>query len=83
MQKTGQKLSSLTRKKYYLTPDQKILLKDSVKKSHFRYCPLIWMFTSLYLNNALSSTYKRASLLIYNDHELPFYKSLAIKICKF
>ena len=84
---------------HYLTEDQKLLLLNSVVKSQFSYCPLIWMFTSRYLNNALNSIHERALRLIYNDYELPFdrilednkqksihqknIESLAIQIYKF
>ena len=70
--KAGQKLSALARKNHYLTPDQKSLLLNSVVKSQFSYCPLIWMFTSRYLNNALNSIHERALRLIYSDYEFLF-----------
>ena len=70
--KAGQKLSALARISHYLTQDQKLLLLNSVVKSQFSYCPLIWMFTSRYLNNTLNSIHERALRLIYNDYELPF-----------
>ena len=53
----GQKLSALARINHYLTPDQKIVLLNSVVKSQFSNCQLIWMFTSRCLNNALNSIY--------------------------
>ena len=97
--KAGQKLSALARINHYLTPDQNLLLLNSETKSQFSYCPLIWMFTSRYLNNASNSIHERALRLIYNDYELPFdgilednkqkayiqknIKSLAIEIYKF
>ena len=97
--KAGQKLSALARINHYLTPDHKRLLLNSVAKSQFSYCPLIWMFTSRYLNNALNSIHEEALRLIYNDYELPFdrilqdnkqknihqknIESLAIEIYKF
>ena len=74
--KAGQKLSALPRINHYLTQDQKLLLLNSVVKSQFSYCPLIWMFTSRYLNNALNSIHERALRLIYNDYELPFDRIL-------
>ena len=60
--KTGQKLSALAKINHYLTHNKIILLLNSVVKSQFSYCPLIWMFTSRYLNNALNSIHKRALL---------------------
>ena len=74
--KAGQKLSAFARINHHLTPDQKSLLLNSVVKSQFSYCPLIWMFTCRYLNNALNSIHERALLLIYNDYELPFDRIL-------
>ena len=92
--KAGQKLSA-----HYLTEDKKLLLLNSVAKFQFSYCPLIWMFTSRYLNNVLNSIHERVLRLIYNDYELPFdrilednkqksihqknIESLAIEIYKF
>ena len=97
--KAGQKSKSLARLKNYLTLDQRNFLLNSVIKSQFTYCPLIWMFTSRYLNNALNNIYERALRLIYNNHEKSFngiltennlktihqkkLEFLAIEICKF
>ena len=97
--KAGQKRSALARISHYLSQDQTLLLLNSVIKSQFSYGPLIWMFTSRYLNNALNSIHERALRLIYNDYELPFdrflednkqksiyqknIESLAIEIYKF
>ena len=70
--KAGQKISALARLKNYLTSDQRNLLLHLVIKSQFIHCPLIWMFTSRYLNNALNNIHERALRLIYNDHEKSF-----------
>ena len=67
--KAGQKTNALARLKNYLTSDQGNLLLNSAIKSQFTYCPLVWMFTSSYLNNALNNIFERALRLIYNDHE--------------
>ena len=74
--KAGQKLSALARTNHYLAQDQKLLLLNTVVKSNFSHCPLTWMFTSRYLNNALNSIHERALRLIYNDYELPFDRVL-------
>ena len=58
--KAGQELNALARINRYLTPDQRILLLNSVVKSQFSYCPLIWLFTSRYFNNALNSIHEGA-----------------------
>ena len=70
--KAGNKINALARLKNYLKLDQRNLLLNSVIRSQFTYCPLIWMFTSCYLNNALNNIHERALRLIYNDHEKSF-----------
>ena len=50
--KAGQKINAFARLKNYLTSDQRNLLLNSIIKSQFTYCPLIWMFMSSYLSNA-------------------------------
>ena len=67
--KAAQKLNSLSKLKNYLTSDQRNLLLNSAINSQFTYCPLIWMFTSRCLNNALNNFHERALRLIYNNHE--------------
>ena len=64
--KAGQKISALARSKNYLTSDQRNLLLTTVIKSQFTYCPLIWMFTSRYLNNALNMNIFFSRQNIYN-----------------
>ena len=97
--KKSLKINALARLKNYLRLDQRVLLLNSVIKSQFTYCPLIWMLTSRYLNNALNNIHERALWLIHNDHEKSFnsiltennlktihqknLEFLAIKICKF
>ena len=70
--KAGQKISALARLNNYLPSDQTNLLLNSVINSQFTYCPLIWMFTSRYLNNALNNIHERTLPFIYNDHEKSF-----------
>ena len=66
--KADQKLSALARNDY-LTQNQKLLLLNSVVKLQFSYCPLIWMFTSRYLNNALNSYWlNKLAIEIYKFH---------------
>ena len=97
--KAGQKINTSARLKNYFKSDQRNFILNSVIKSQFTYCPLIWMFTSRYLNNALNNIHERALRLIYNDHEKSFssivtennlktinkksLELLAIEICKF
>ena len=57
--KTCQKINALATLNSYLTSDQRNLLLNSVIKSQFTYCSLIWMFTSCYLNDALNNIHER------------------------
>ena len=70
--KAGQKLNALARISNYLTHDQKRLLLNSIIKSQFSYCPLIWMFCSRSLNNLINRIHERALRLIHNDHVSSF-----------
>ena len=70
--KAGQKLNALARTSNYLTHDQKRLFLNSIIKSQFSYCPLIWMFCSRSLNNLVNRIHKRALRLIHNDHVSSF-----------
>ena len=97
--KAGQKLNALVLISNYLTQDQKRLLLNSIIKSQFGYCPLIWMFCSHYVNNLINRIHERALRLIHNDHvstfqdilEIPkektihqnYLECLAKEICKF
>ena len=42
--KAGQKLSALLRISSHINTDKKALLYNSIIKSQFAYCPLVWMF---------------------------------------
>ena len=76
--KAGQKLNALARISNYLTHDQKRLLLNSIIKSQFSYCPLIWMFCSRSLNNLINRIQERALRLIHNDHVSSFQDILEI-----
>ena len=76
--KAVQKLNALARISTYLTHDQKRLLLNSIIKSQFGYCPLIWMFCSRSLNNLINRIHERAPRLIHNDHVSTFQDILEI-----
>ena len=58
--------------------DSKRLLLNSVIKSYFSYCPLIWMFCSRSLNNLINRIHERALRLILNDNVSTFQDILEI-----
>ena len=70
--KAGKKINTLARLKNYLKSDQRNLLLNSFITSSFTYCPLIWMFMSCYLNNALNNIHEWALRLICNKNEKSF-----------
>ena len=51
--KATQKIGTLSRLLNHLSDFQKRLIFDSVIKSQFNYCPLIWMFCSRTSNNIM------------------------------
>ena len=69
--KAAQKVNALARISIYLTHDQKRLL-NSIIKSQFSYCPLIWMFCSRTLNNLINRVHELALRLIHKDHVSSF-----------
>ena len=77
MPKAGQKLNALAFSNY-LTHDQKRLLLNSIIKSQFSYCLLIWMFCSRSLNNLINRIHERPLRLIQNDHVSTFQDTLEI-----
>ena len=65
--KACQKINALARLKNYSVSDQRNLPLNSAIKSRFTYCPLIWMFTSRYLNNASNDIHEQALRWTYSD----------------
>ena len=50
-----------------LDAEKKRLLFNTVMKSHFNYCPLIWIFSSRTSNNLINRIHKRSLRTVYND----------------
>ena len=67
MQKSRQKLGVLNRISSLLDPEKKRLVFNAVIKSHFNYCPLIWMFSSRRSNNLINRIHERSLRTVYND----------------
>ena len=66
--KAGQKLSALLRISPYLDDKQTKVIYNTMIKSQFNYCPLIWMFCSRKSNNLINKTQERALRLTYKDN---------------
>ena len=70
--KAAQKMGALSRLLNQLSDSQKRLIFNSLIKSQFNYCPLIWMFCPRTSNNMINKTHERALQLILNDHASDF-----------
>ena len=65
--KAAQKLGVLNRTSSLLDPEKKKLVFNAVIKSHFNYCPLIWMFSSRRSNNLINRIHERSLRTVHND----------------
>ena len=70
--KASQKVGALCRLSNHLNGSQKRLAFNSIVKSQFSYCPLVWMFCSRSSNNKINKVHERALTVILNDHESDF-----------
>ena len=55
--KASQKIGALSRLSNHLNDSQKRLIFNSVVKSQFSYCPLVWMFCSRTSNNMINKVH--------------------------
>ena len=58
----------LSRLSNYLNDFQKRLVFNSIVKSQFSYCPLVWMFCSRTSNDTISKVHEGGLRVIINDH---------------
>ena len=77
--KTAPKLGVLNRISSLLYSEKKRLVFNAVIKSHFNYCPLIWMFSSRRSNNLINRTGERSLRTVYNDTSRTFQELLKRK----
>ena len=70
--KATQKLGVLNRISLLLEPEKKKIVFNAVIKSHFSYCPLIWMFSSRRCNNLINRIPERSQRTVYNDKTSTF-----------
>ena len=69
--RADQKINVLAGLRNYLTSDQRNVLFNSIIKSHFSYCSLMF-FTPHHLNNALNNIHEQVLWLISNYHNESF-----------
>ena len=74
--KAAQKLGVLNRISSLLDLEKKKLVFNAVIKSHFSYCPLIWMFNSRRSNDLLNRIHERSQRTVYNYASSTFQEPL-------
>ena len=65
----------LNRVSSLLDPEKKLVF-SAVIKSHFSYCPLIWMFSSRRSHNLINRIHGRSLRIVYNDTSSTFQELL-------
>ena len=70
--KASQKLSALNRISPYLDINKRKIIYNSMIKSQFSYCPLVWMFCSRKSNKKINQIHERALRLSFNDNHSDF-----------
>ena len=74
--KASQKLHALARISPYMGQDKVKLIMNAFIKSHFSYCPLIWMFHDRKSNNRINKIHERALRIMYHDSDSSFEELL-------
>ena len=75
--KSSQKIGALCRLSSYLNHyKKKKTTFNSIIKSQFNYCPLVWMFCSWTSNNMINKLHNRSFRIVLNDYSSDFNKLL-------
>ena len=77
--KASQKLEVLLRFSNLLDAQKKNLLFNSIIKSQFSYCPLVWMFCSRRSNSLVNNVHERALRIVSDDHNSSYSELLMTK----
>ena len=70
--KASQKLSALSRISAFIDLNKRQILFQSMIKSQFSCCPLIWMFCSGKSNNLINKIHERSLKIVTNDKNSNF-----------
>ena len=70
--RASQKVAALYRLSNYLHNSEKKLIFNSIIKSQFSYCPLVWMLCSRTSNNMNNKLHERSLRIILNDYSSNF-----------
>ena len=76
MYKAAQMLHALARVSHYMNEEKRRLLMKAFINSQFGYCPLVWMFHSMTLNNRINKIHERALRIVYQDKQTSFAQLL-------
>ena len=74
--KANRKINALARIAPFININKRRILMNSFFRSHFNYCPLIWMCHSQTNNRKINRLHKRCLRIIYNDKQSSFIKLL-------
>ena len=77
--KASQKLGVLQRFSNLLDARKKNLVFNSIIKSQFSYCPLVWMFCSRRSNSLVNNVNERALRIVLYDHNSSYSELLMTK----
>lgn len=67
--KANMKINCLYRIRKFIGEKQAMILANAYVLSHFKYCPLIWMFCSKTLGNLINRVHRRCLKAVYQKHE--------------
>ena len=70
--RASQKIAALSRLYSYLHNSEKKLIFNSIIKSQFSCCPLVWTFYSRTSNNMINKLHERSFRIILNDYSSDF-----------
>ena len=62
-----------------LDTQKKNLLYNSIIKSQFSYCPVVWMFCSGRSNSLVNNVHERALRIVHDDHNNSYSELLKTK----
>ena len=77
IKKASHKVHVLARITLYMRVPKRGLLVNAFFKSHFSYCPFIWMCHCHLMNNKINRPHERCLRIIYNDKTSSFVDFLA------
>ena len=72
----GAKLNALPRIAGYMDIKKRRMVMKAFITSQFGYCPLIWMFHSIALNNKINTIHEKSFRITYNDRTSTFEELL-------